>query len=503
MIIGIDIGGTNTDVVLVNKEKKIIAALKETTTKSIEEGVMRAISRLLESFEIQPELIESVCVGTTHATNAILEAKDLLAVGLIRIAGHRPDFTPGISWPIELASQVIKAYETIPGGYECHGAPITPFDKEKARLAIKKIGEKNVQAVSIVGAFSPMNPDQELEVKALVYEILGRNFPVTCSADIGGIGFLERENATLLNSALKKVTSFGFYALQKELQKLGILAPLSMVHNDGSLMDIEKAIEFPIFTISCGQTNSFRGGARLVGKDAAIIVDVGGTSSDIGVVRDGFAKRSCRAAKIGGVKLHFAMPDVLSLAIGGGSLVMGECVGPESVARRLKKEAQCFGGKTLTLTDVGLQAGYLEIEGAKKEAIQIFKKEAQEVMEKIEKDVMRAVRIARGKDEYLPLVAVGGGAALLRKLDCEIPPFADVANAYGAALSEISSTVDIVTSLQKRIETLDEIKAKASAEAIQKGAKKESVRIVNMEVIPYAYSKESLARVIVTASGPK
>ena len=503
MIIGIDIGGTNTDVVLVNKEKKIIAACKETTTKSIEDGVVRAISKLLENESIAPESIESVCVGSTHATNAILEGKDLLAVGLIRIAGHIPDFTPGISWPAELASKIIAAHTTIPGGYECHGTQITPFDKKKAREAIERVVEKGVQAISIVGVFAPMKPDQELEVQLLVHEMLGADFPVTISTDIGGIGFLERENATLLNSALKKVVGFGFHALQKELRKLGILAPLSMVHNDGSLMDMQRAIEFPIFTIACGQTNSFRGGASLAGKEAAIIVDVGGTSSDIGVVSDGFAKRSCHAAKIGGVKLHFPMPDVLSLAIGGGSLISGECIGPESVARRLKKEAQCFGGKTLTLTDIGLLAGCLEIEGAEKDRIEISKDEAIALMKKVEAEVDRAVRIARGKQAHLPLIAVGGGAPLLKHLDCEIPLFADVANAYGAALSEVSSTVDVVTSLQSRIKVLEEIKAKARFDAIAKGAKQESVRIVNMEVIPYAYSRDSLARVIVTASGPK
>lgn len=232
-------------------------------------------------------------------------------------------------------------------------------------------------------------------------------------------------------------------------------------------------------------------------------MDVGGTSSDIGVVSAGFAKRSCHAAKIGGVKLHFPMPDVLSLAIGGGSLIFNGCIGPESVARRLKTEAQCFGGKTLTLTDVGLAAGCLEIAGAEKARIEISQNDAQALMKKVEAEVDRAVRIARGKQAHLPVIAVGGGAPLLRHLGYEIPPYADVANAYGAALSEVSSTVDIVTSLHERIKVLEALKMKARANAITKGAKQENVRIVNMEVIPYAYSRDSLARVIVTASGAK
>lgn len=499
MIIGVDIGGTNTDVCVVDKKKNILAACKVTTTQSIEEGVVQAIAQVVKN----PQAIEAVCVGTTHATNAILQGKELESTGLIRIAGHNPDIEPGIMWPDALRLQIIKAFENIPGGYECHGDPISSFDEMKTKEAIYKLLDKGVPSISVVGVFSPINPEQELLVKALIREIAGKDFPVTLSSDIGGIGFLERENATLLNSALKKVVRSGFQSLKSSLENMGCHAPLWMIHNDGSVMDVSHAIDFPIFTISCGQTNSFRGACELAKKQNGIVIDVGGTSSDIGYVIDGFAKRSCHAAKIGGVKLQFPMPDVLSLAIGGGSIIEGIKIGPESVARMLKTKAHCFGGDTLTLTDISILSGHLSIEGADSSKIPISKAQANTVLEKVEKEILRAVNIVRAKHKSLPLIAVGGGALFLKNIGCEIPPYADVANAYGAALAEISSTVDIVASLQERIRTLEEIKAKAVQNACKKGAVKESCRIVNMEVIPYAYSKNALARIIVTASGKR
>jgi len=501
MKIGIDIGGTNTDLVLVDKNKKIIGQHKEPTTSSIELAVVQGLSQLLQKEEVLPQAIEGVFIGTTHATNAILQGrdKDLLQVGLIRIAGNHPDISPGAAWPTELRRKIISASETIPGGYECHGEPITPFDETRAEQAIDRLLTKGVEAIAVVGVFSPMNRDQEIQVLQLIKKMAGPMFPVTLSSDIGGIGFLERENATLLNSALKKVVGRGFEALEMAVKGMGVQAPLYMIHNDGSVMDMQRAIDFPIFTISAGQTNSFRGAISLANRENAIIIDVGGTSSDIGLVTNGYPKRSCKAAKIGGVKLQFPMPDVLSLAIGGGSIVCGEKIGPESVARELLSQAQCFHGNVLTLTDVGVLTGHLEIAGAQCKNISLTKPQAKALLHSVHMQMEQAIAIVKGKNSSLPVIAVGGGAALLENV-LQIP-FGNVANAYGATLAEISSTIDIVTSLHKRLEVLEEVRAKAITSAIEKGALPTDVRVVNVEIIPYAYSKEALARVIVTAAG--
>jgi len=503
---GIDIGGTNTDIVLVDENKKICGCLKEPTTFPQDVGVVNAVTKLMQKEEISPSQVASVCIGTTHATNAILEGKDLLAVGLIRIAGHRPVIQPGASWPKILRQKVIKSFETISGGYECHGDPITPFDEKEAKDAIYKLLERGVSALAIVGVFSPMNREQEEIVLKLVQEIAGKDFPVTISADIGGIGFLERENATILNSSLKLVIGAGFSTLQASFQKMGIVAPIQMIHNDGSMMDLKRATDFPIFTISAGQTNSFRGASFLAGEDNAIVVDVGGTSSDIGLVEQGYPKRSCHVASIGGVKLHFALPDVISLAYGGGTIVNGTTVGPESVAKNLFRQAQAFGGDVLTLTDLGLLLGYLQIPNADLTKVKADIAFAEKTLKQVLEEIEHSVRVMRGADKKYPLLLVGGGAPLLSKSkEGKSVEYAAFANAYGAALSEVAATVDLVAKLDEKMgnKILEEIKAEAIQKAISDGAHKESTRVVNVEVIPFAYSKDNLARVIITASGSK
>ncbi len=499
MIIGIDIGGTNTDLVLVDEDKKIIRAVKEPTTASIEEGVTAGILKLLPDDGCN---ITSVRIGTTHATNAIVQEKGLLRVGVLRIAGQNPDIAPGATWPVELRKKVIVGCETIAGGYECTGVPITPFCPQHALSAIAKLKDMGAQALSIIGVFAPMKADQERMVQEICQDLF-YDLPLSISSDIGGLSFLERENATILNSALKQVIRTGFQKLETALKRLGISAPLSMIHNDGSIMDMREALEFPIFTVACGQTNSFRGAATLASMQKGAVIDIGGTSSDIGLVIDGFAKRSTKAVCLGGVKLQLPMPDTLSLALGGGSIVKEGKVGPESVARLLRTKASCFGGDTVTLTDVALRLGIMEIEEARTHGIPLTAEDAQGIMQQVDAALQRAFSRIAAKHPDIPIIAVGGGAPLLfgTKIDCHIPAHFDVANAYGAALAEVSARADAVVSLSDKEKIFAEMKTAAIQQAIERGAKKESVRIVHMEVIPYGYSQDALARVIVTASG--
>jgi hypothetical protein len=157
----------------------------------------------------------------------------------------------------------------------------------------------------------------------------------------------------------------------------------------------------------------------------------------------------------------------------------------------------------LTLTDIGVLLGHFNIPGARAHTIQISTEEAKKTLQHVEEEVLSAVRLARGKDEGLPCVVVGGGAPLLRNLGFLLPESYGFANAYGAALAEIAGTIDTVRSLEKRDEVMEEMKSKACALAISKGADSATTRITNLSIIPYGYSKELLARIIVTASGKR
>lgn len=513
--IGIDIGGTHTDGVLLNEQGINVVYGKTTTTTSLHEGVITMIEQLIEKSEVKAQSIANVIIGTTHATNAILEGKKLLKVGVLRLMIGKPRFpSPGFNWPPVLKSKVIGAYETCEGGYECDGRASSPLCLQEMVDAIQRLLESGVEAISVIETFSPLNGEQEQLAERLIQSIAGKDFPISLSNQIGGIGIIERENATILNSALKKVMLEGFLSMELALKQLNIHAPLWLTQNNGSLLSLEEAIHFPIKTIGAGPTNSFIGASRICGIQDAIVVDMGGTSTDIGIVEGGYARSSLQAANIGGVSLHFSMPDMISLAIGGGSHVDGQNesslkIGPHSVSRELKSLSQVFGGETLTLTDAGVAAGLLQIEGGQIENIDLCGEKAKEIIKETCQQINQAIVRIRGKRWDLPVILVGGGAPLMKSLIDDfglkgwMPIESAVANAYGAGLAEISSMVDKVVSLKEREHMLDELKKQAVHQALAKGADVEYIRIASVSILPFAYTTEALAKVVITASGPR
>lgn len=499
-IIGVDIGGTNTDAVLVDQNDAIIGAVKTTTTDDISDGFRAALKLLLKETAVPLDMIQGVFVGTTHATNAILQKRDLFSVGVIRIAGQRPEALPvGFSWPQDLKCAVIGAEETINGGLECHGGEITAFCAEEARACIRRLLGKKVESLAIVGVFSPLDGKHEREVARLVRE-MGADIPLSLSCEVGGIGFIERENSTILNAALKKVMKSGFSSLQTACRTLGLSSPLMIVQNDGSLIEMERAIDYPILTISAGQTNSFIGGARLAGVENAVVVDIGGTSTDVGLLRNGFPIRSLNKSDIGGISLNFPMPDVLSIALGGGSIVKlhptSFTIGPQSVGKALSTAAMSFGGNVLTLTDVALALGNLQIAHASPPT---FFTQGKAIFDHVNDKLCHLIKKMQGEYTNLPVIFVGGGSALLAPL----PRYFDVANAYGAALAEISGTIDTVVSLQNREETLASLYSQAKQKAITLGSNPPTLRLIDQQIIPYSYVPNHMARVIIRYSGKR
>jgi len=342
-------------------------------------------------------------LGTTHATNAILQQKDLYRVGVIRVAGHKPDSIPSCyAWPEEMKQALYVGTVTVEGGFECHGDPITPLNLSEVEAAIDTLVKMGAESLAVVGVFSPLNPEQELQIKNLVLD----KIPVSLSHQIGGIGFLERENSTILNAALKKVMATGFKRLEKVLKDLQLNCPLWITQNNGSIIDLAHAIEYPVLTISAGPTNSFIGGTKLSQLKDAIVVDIGGTSTDVGVVRKGYPRRCINNSKIGGISLNFSMPDVLSIALGGGSHIAIEDaiqIGPLSCSRRTLIEGISFGGSQLTLTDIAISLGHVEIPGAKPERISLEKEKCQLVMEKALESIHELIAKVGVDEQNLPI----------------------------------------------------------------------------------------------------
>jgi N-methylhydantoinase A/oxoprolinase/acetone carboxylase beta subunit len=228
------------------------------------------------------------------------------------------------------------------------------------------------------------------------------------------------------------------------------------------------------------------------------------------MIKNGIPKRSLNTSDLGGVKLNFSMPDVLSIAIGGGSRTIidldgNAIIGPESVSKDLCEQACSFGGNVLTLTDAALRAGSLSIKGAMPEKVQITDLQASLILKTAIQKIKHFVSIMAGNKEEFPVLLVGGGAALfpIGELGSRfvIPPYAHVANAYGSALAEIVGTADKVVSLRERNAAIEKLQEEAIAEAILRGADPQSIRISDLEIIPYHYTSDQMARVIVSASG--
>ena len=258
--IGVDVGGTNTDAVLMD-ERRVLAKLKTPTTEDVTGGITTAIRSVLTQSGTATESIASVMIGTTHFTNAIIERKHLEPVAIIRLGLPATSaLPPMIDWPEDLLESLPHYSYLAHGGHEFDGREISAFDPEEIRAAARDIAAKGVKAIAISSVFSPVNPSMEDAAAVIVIEVIP-DATITKSSEIGRIGLLERENAALLNSCLRALADRTVTAFQKSITDLGITAPLYLTQNDGTLMAADFARTYPVLTIASGPTNSMRGAA--------------------------------------------------------------------------------------------------------------------------------------------------------------------------------------------------------------------------------------------------
>jgi N-methylhydantoinase A/oxoprolinase/acetone carboxylase beta subunit len=274
-------------------------------------------------------------------------------------------------------------------------------------------------------------------------------------------------------------------------------------------MDVEHARHFPVSTFASGATNSMRGAAFLSGLRDCAVVDVGGTTTDVGMLRHGFPHEASTEISVGGIRTNFRMPDVLSVGLGGGSRV-GEDplrIGPDSVGYRLTREALVFGGETLTCTDVVVAAGIADI-GDRSLVRHLEPSFVAAVRALIGEQIGAAVDRVRTADEATPIVAVGGGSILVPEQLPGVgrihrPAHHATANAIGAAIAQVGGEVDKMYSVApgQRDRLLDEAKQEAFDKAVAAGAKPESVQIVDVDEVPLAYLPGNATRIRVKAAG--
>ncbi|MBS6317884.1 MAG: hypothetical protein KH625_08410, partial [Firmicutes bacterium] len=279
--LGIDVGGTNTDAVLLDEERKVVASVKRHTTPDAYDGILAAVRAVLEQAGVDRKEIGQAMLGTTQCTNAIVERKHLAPIGVLRLgAPATVGIPPMVDWAEDLKKIAVRT-AVIGGGFEYDGKELAPFDETAARAFFEDLKAQGVKSVAISCVFSTVRSDHERAAAKLCREVMGEDVHVSISSEIGSMGLIERENATILNAALYRVAQSFTEGFARSLADEGVTnADVYLSQNDGTLMTMEHARRYPILTIACGPTNSIRGASYLSHLDNAIVIDVGGTNTD-------------------------------------------------------------------------------------------------------------------------------------------------------------------------------------------------------------------------------
>ncbi|KAH5571637.1 hypothetical protein HBI24_211350 [Parastagonospora nodorum] len=523
--IGVDVGGTNTDAVAIDVSKQstssrgVLAHHKTPTTPDVTAGIEAAVRNVLEKSQLPATAIASVTVGTTHFINAVIEqdARRLRRVAIIRLSkSFLREVPPFSEFPSGLTS-IIRGYVGyVDGGLHIDGSEEAPIVERQIVERCAEINKLGLTTIVIVGSFSPIDEcfHQEDRVKEIVLrEIPGAD--VVVSHEVANIGLLERENASILNAAILNYAKRTVKSFRRAMANLSLKCPLFLTQNDGTLLDAAAAANIPIRTFSSGATNSMRGAAYLAGHStngsSAIVIDIGGTTSDVGVLLpSGLPRQASAYVTVAGVRVNYAMPSLHSVGLGGGSIVRQEgekvTIGPESVGHYLTRDALVFGGNVTTASDIAVATGKIKM-GNPRAVDSLDRDLIDKAQQRIQSLLESAVDIIKTSPAPLPVLLVGGGATLapssLRGASELItPPFHDVANAVGAAISKVGGTVDIIQGVaeQSSAQAIEKAKAMAIERAIAAGAVRETIIIAELETYPISYVANQL-RTIAKAIG--
>ena len=328
LVLGIDTGGTYTDGVLLEyNTHQIIAAHKSLTTKR---NFSIGIENVIKEIELEdPTTIQMVSISTTLATNAIAEGKGK-RVALFLI-GYDPDLINSFDMGKRFAT---PHYFYIQGGHNLHGQEKAPLDLSGLLEKTKNIQSK-VDAIAVSSYFSPLNPEHEIRAQNAITSIC--ELPIVLGHHLStALGSVERATTAALNASLLAVLQEFIIAVRRAMENRGIKAPLMVVRGDGTLMSDEFAARSPVETIHSGPAASAIGGRFLSGKDQSLVVDIGGTTTDLALIKDGKVTVSESGASVSGYQTAVKAANLLSIGLGGDShitLNRGKeiSIGPERV----------------------------------------------------------------------------------------------------------------------------------------------------------------------------
>lgn len=482
MLIGIDVGGTTTDAVLIRNGKVCSTAKVSTETGNLLNSLLEALDAI--SRDVDPEQLQRVVFSTTVITNLIAEGKtDRVALVLIPGPGINP------------ASYTYPDSFFLKGAMDYRGREIHPLDETEIRKTVGLIRESGFSRATIISKFGQRNPFHELRIEEIFREI----YP-ECKLELGHkvsgkLNFPRRIATAMLTSATREHYQEFVEKIKKSLEERNIRAPVYILKADGGTLPVEKSIEFPVETIFSGPAASTIGALALTPEgQTSVVVDIGGTTTDLALILSGKPLMASKGAKLGGFLTHVRAFAVRSIAVGGDSVVRVKdsdagtkqiTIGPDRAG-----PAYCMGGKETTPTDALKFLGLIEVgnpesavEAIKAMASALGKSETETaslIVDKVAQRIANAVNEMFFEWEQEPayrvwevlqekkarpenVVGIGGGAKgliteIAKKLDAKpvIPEYAEVGNAIGAAVARPTLTLNLHIDTEQKVYSVAE-----------------------------------------------
>jgi N-methylhydantoinase A/oxoprolinase/acetone carboxylase beta subunit len=468
MIIGLDVGGTHTDAVLLDEE----GLVRETKVLTDPADLFQTVLACLESITagLEPNRIDRIVLSTTLTTNAIVERK-LPPVGMIVSSG------PGID---PLAHQTNPHYYPVEGSIDHRGREVAPLNEKQIQSVADTLETSGIRNVGVVGKFSVRNPRHEFQIFEQIRNRFDRVFMGHQVS--GGLNFARRIATTYLNAAVYPIHHKFFDAVHRSLQEKGLAVPLSILKADGGTVSLTASMDFPGQTTLSGPAASVMGAIGFTPRDRdAMVLDIGGTTTDMAVIRSGIPLLHPVGIRLGGFRTLIRSLETRSIGIGGDSAVRiidGQIViGPER-----EGPALAFGGPLPTPTDALIALGWMT-EGDQRRAVQgiealaaalgrpreetaraVFDHacrailaEAHELVERINNRPVYTVQDLQSGDRVSPkeLLILGGPAAFFARHLAAVSDYAvrtvphwQVANAVGAALARTTCEVTLFADTQ-------------------------------------------------------
>ncbi len=314
LALGVDTGGTYTDAVLIRDEREVIASAKSLTTRTdLAIGVGKAISGVLDEAQVTPDQISMASLSTTLATNALVEGQGG-RVALIYVGFKESDLEKhGLKDALKGDPALVVA-----GGHSHAGGEVRPLDTETLEAFLDS--HKGISGFAVAAQFATRNPAHELEAARIIAEKTGA--PVTCSHHLSAkLNGPKRAVTAVLNARLIGMIDRLIGRAQDQLLALGITAPMMVVRGDGALMSAEQARERPIETILSGPAASIVGAKWLTGAENALVSDIGGTTTDVALIRDGKPAIDPAGAQVGGFRTMVEAVAMRTHGLGGDSQV--------------------------------------------------------------------------------------------------------------------------------------------------------------------------------------